>query len=249
MYNVQFRIHRSWSDVSGIVVSNFFSKCEKGFLFQHEADEEVARQHVHGYLFGLSIKRSSLSEQIATKLNLNGNADFFTSEKCSKSNPRPLDISGAYCYGSKFNTIAPLFLKNISPVLLEQLQAYAESRKPISKLAAQFTDVLSLIADNPSPPPVKKKMTQYEHVSACVDMIIETYPDVFRVSLDESKETIFNQTFAYFRAQQLFMGKYKQLDFLDMVLVKLGTQEYKDSLFHDFLKRNNFIKYKTNGNA
>lgn len=234
MYDLQFRVHQPWSDVSGLLVP-FFNKSEKGFLFQHEADEEVARQHVHGYLFGYPFKRSSLSESIAKKLNITGNVDFFTSDKCSRKDPRPLDISGAYCYGSKWDTVACLFSKNISPELMEQLRNYAFSRRPIEKIVVtSFNTVINKT----------KKPTQYEHVQACLNLIMTQSPEVVTQSLDDSKETIFNHTFAYFRAQQMFMGKYKQLDFLDMILLKLGTQEYKDSLFTDFLKRNNFVKYK-----
>jgi hypothetical protein len=32
-----------------------------------------------------------------------------------------------------------------------------------------------------------------------------------------------------------------------MVLTTLDSKEYKDSLFADFLKRNNFVKYNQNG--
>lgn len=209
-----------------------------GFLFQHEADEEVARQHIHGYLFESRIKRATLSEQIAAKLNITGNKDFFTLDKCSKKDRRPLDMSGAYCYGSKWDTIAPSYLKNISPDLLDELRSYSRSRAPNSNASS------CLIVDSNTVIVNKKntKPTQYQHVQTCVTMILTNSPEIVKMRFDDSKEIIFDQTFAYFRAQEMFMGKYKQLDFLDMVMLKLGVTEYKDALFADFCARNKFAR-------
>lgn len=223
--------------MSGFVVS-LLDKCEQGFAFEHPPDEKVKRLHVHGYMFGSSLERKTVSQDwIKKKLGLIGNKDFYTSDKCGEDENR-LDMSGAYAYGSKWDTIAASYLKNISPDLLEQLKQYARPFRPReTNIVTSFTP--QVVQDKST------KLTQYQHVSACVLSLMDQHPQVVRMTLDDSKELIFNHVFAYFRAQKLFMGKYKQLDFFDMVLTTLDSKEYKDSLFADFLKRNNFIKYNS----
>lgn len=233
MPHIQFRIHREFSDVSGVVVS-FFEKCEKGFLFQHPEDEEVARTHIHGFLFEPTITRKTLSEQIAKKLNLKGNADFYTSETCGKKDKRPLDLSGAYCYGSKWDTIAPILNKNISPVQLEELKSYSRSMGTYNNIArsTHTTEIVVLKEVK-----VKTKPTLYQHVLTVVNLINDQFPDLIKVSPLEQRKQIFEICFNYFRQCELFMGKYKQLDFMDMVLLKWNCAEYKNILYSDFNRR------------
>lgn len=214
-----------------------FEKCEKGFVFQHPEDEEVARTHVHGYMFNPTISRKTVSEQIAKKLGLKGNTDFSTSDKCGKKDPRPIDISGAWTYGSKFATIAPSFQKNISPVEVDELQAIA-SNWTYNKLASKSAPTTSLVVLKEIK--VKQKPTLYQHVTECANSITSTYPDIYKADVGDMRRRVFELAFQYIQSHELFMGKYKQLDFLDMVLTKIDCTEYKKLLFHDFLKRTSF---------
>lgn len=232
MLALQFRIHREFSDVSGFVVS-LFNKCEKGFVFQHPPDEEVQRVHIHGYLFEPTVTRKTLSEQIAKKLNLKGNTDFGTGDTCGKKK-LPLDVSGAYCYGSKWDTIAPNFSKNISPVELEELRCYSRKMGTYNNIASStHTKEVVVIKEVK----VKTKPTQYQHLTNVVNRIMDQYPDLFKFSPLELRTKVFEVTYNYFRENELFMGRYKQLDFLDMVLLKLNCTEYKNLLFTDFTRR------------
>lgn len=232
--NIQFRIHRPYSDVSGVVIK-LFDKCKSGFVFQHEADEEVNRQHIHGYMFEPSISRKTLSEQIGNKLSLKGNTDFFTSDKCSRKDPRPIDLSGAWVYGSKFGTVAVSFLKNISPDQVDELRVVV-SNWNFNKLASKSAPTTELIVLKEIK--VKAKPTQYEHVMEVIKIINDTHPDLINsTSSADQRRCIFEVVYQYFQNNQLFMGKYKQLDFLDMVLMKWNSKDYKKSLFDDFWKR------------
>lgn len=235
--NIQFRVHRPYCDVSNVLVS-LFDKCEKGFVFQHDADEEVNRTHTHGYMFAPTVSRKTLSEQIAKKLNIKGNTDFFTSDKCSRKDPRPIDISGAWIYGSKFGTVAPSFLKNISPDIVDELQAVA-NKWTFNKLASKSAPTTELIVLKQIK--TTTKPTQYQHVTNVVKIILDTRPDLFSMSQTEQRRQVFEITYEYFRSNELFFGKYKQLDFLDMVLMKLGCSEYKNLLFGDFMRRTSNI--------
>lgn len=231
---IQFRIHREFSDVSGVVVS-LFEKCEKGFVFQHPEDEEVARTHVHGFLFSPTITRKTLSEYIAKKLFLKGNTDFYTSDKCGKKDKRPLDLSGAYCYGSKWDTIAPSFIKEISQTELAELKIYAQSKATIGNIARNTHTTEIVVIKEVK---VKTKPSLYQHVVTVVNRINDQFPDLVRVRSHEAqRKIIFEVCFNYFRECELFIGKYRQLDFMDMVLLKFNCVEYKNQLFGDFQRR------------
>lgn len=231
MNTFQSRIHLEWCDVSGFVVS-YMDKTLKGFSFQHDADEEVARTHVHSYFFGCTTMFKSYADKIPEKLGISGTENFYTSQLCSKRDRRPLDISGAWCYGSKWGTVAPKYLKNISSDEVEQLQRYARSKATIGNIARGSNTVIIKEIK------VKTKPTQYEHAKTCVQRIMQTYPEV--VTSDDTTQNmdkIFTVAYAYFRESQLFMGKYKQLDFLDMVLVLLNSPDYQVQLRRAFFSR------------
>lgn len=234
MAAIQFRIHREYKDVSGFVVS-MLEKCTEGFVFQHPEDEEVNRLHIHGYMFGPFISRKTCSEQIAKALNLKGNTDFFTSDKCSRKSPKPLDLSGAFCYGSKWDTIAPVYLKNISPDLLVELRSYSQKMGTLNNIQRNTVNKTEIVVLKEIK--VKQKPTQYQHCITVVNRINELHPDLFSKPLAEQRRCIFEICYNYFRESELFMGKYKQLDFMDMVLMKWNCPEYKTLLFADFTKR------------
>ena len=232
MEHIQFRIHLEYKDVSGFVVS-MLEKCSKGFVFQHPEDEKVNRSHIHGFMFDPTITRKTCSEQIAKKLNLKGNKDFFTSSKCGEP-LREMDLSGAYCYGSKWNSIAPNYIKNISPDLLDELKNYSQNMGTTNNIHRSITTVNTVYLKEIK---VKTKPTQYQHVMTLVNRINQIHPELFTLPFVEQRHIIFESAFSYFRDNELFMGKYKQLDFLDMVLLKLNFNDYTKTLYADFTKR------------
>lgn len=240
MNTFQSRIHREWADVSGFVVS-YMATAQMGFSFQHDADEDVKRTHVHTYFFQLQQESKSFSDQLTKKLGLKGNIDFSTINYCSKgATKRPIDISGAWCYGSKWGTIAPSFLGNISPDLVEQLQVYAKKMATVGNIAHNtHTTEIVVIKEIK----VKTKPTQYEHANTCAARIMEKHPEVLH-DVPEARESnlrnIFEMSYAYFRESKLYMGKYRQLDFTDMVMVILNAPDYKHQLFNLFVKRNSY---------
>lgn len=233
--DLQFRIHRPYSDVSGFVVS-LLDRCEKGFVFEHSADEDVNRTHIHGYMFGSELLPKTVSQDwIKKKLGLSGNTDFGVSDKCSKRDKRPLDLSGAYCYGSKWDTIADSYSKNISPALFEELRSYSRSKGTYNNIASKSAPTTEIVVIKEIK--TKTKPTLYQHVKLCVQQINDTNPDIYKADIGDMRRRVFEAAFKYIQNEQLFMGKYKQLDFLDMVLTSLDCKEYKNMLFHDYCKR------------
>lgn len=238
MPNIHVRIHLPYVDVSG-ALAKWCNMAETSFVFQHEADEEVSRTHIHAFMFGLPLERKTLSGYIKKEFNLIGNKDFFTSEKCSKVDPRPIDLSGSYCYGSKWDTLEPLFLKIISPDIVDELRTYSRSKRDSISIASKSTNVLNTVIIKEIK--TKTKPTQYQHLQNVLQLINSDESNILLQPIEIMRKRIFDITFQYFKTHELFMGKFKQLDFLDMVMLKLDCAEYKFSLFQDFQKRHGRI--------
>lgn len=238
MPDVHVRIHREYIDVSASLVK-WCEMAETSFVFQHDADDEVERTHIHAFLFNFPIKRKTLSGYIAKTFNITGNKDFFTSEKCSRKDPRPIDLSGAYCYGSVWNTLPPLFVKIKSPELLDRLRIYSQAKGTPINIASKSTPTTIVLKEIK----VKQKPTQYQHLNNVIQRCMTPELDIMRQPIEIMRRRIFEVSFNYFKENELFMGKYKQLDFLDMVMLKLDCAEYKNNLWQEFQKRhgrNNF---------
>jgi len=95
-------------------------------MFEHPATQGKV-QHLHGYLLGTVSAFKTFQGNVKKTFSLENN-DYETSNKCGKER-KDLDLSGAWCYGSKWGTIAPSFIKNISPEQVEELNKYARSQK------------------------------------------------------------------------------------------------------------------------
>lgn len=125
--NYQFRIDRSFSDVSGVISSwKEFNKAHQAFMFEHPETKDKVR-HMHGYLLGTVSAFKTFQGNVKKTFSVK-DFDYETSNKCGKER-KDIDLSGAWTYGSKFGTIAPSFLKNISPVQVEELNEYARKQK------------------------------------------------------------------------------------------------------------------------
>lgn len=238
MPNIHVRIHMPYTDVSGQLVQ-WCDMAQTSFIFEHPADEEVNRLHIHAFLFDFPIKRKTLSGYISKTFNLKGNTDFFTSENCSRTDPRPIDLSGSYCYGSKWDSIAPLFAKFNSPDTMDKLRIYARSKGTPINIASKSNPTTIILKEIK----VKSKPTQYQHLQNVLQRCMTEELDIMRQPIEIMRRRIFEVTFNYFKENEMFMGKFKQLDFLDMVMLKLDCADYKKNLWDEFQKRhgrNNF---------
>lgn len=128
--NFQFRASRDWCDVSG-VYAYFTTVCEKIAVFEHTADSGCSRNHFHIYCFGTKVGEDTVRKRLkkAPLYDVSGIAQYEMSQTCGKGkNKRPVDLSGAWIYGSK-GTIPDKFnlRKNISPATVVELEALSKA--------------------------------------------------------------------------------------------------------------------------
>lgn len=121
--NLQFRVDRHSNDVSGSYM-DFFSKAAMGFVFEHPSTPKKVT-HIHGYVFDREeIKFKSFGASVKKTFSLKAN-DYETSQTCGKDK-KQIDLSGSWAYGSRFGTLRPVWTKNISPAMVEDLQRYSQ---------------------------------------------------------------------------------------------------------------------------
>lgn len=128
--NIQFRVSRDWSDISG-VYTHISSLAEKMAVFQHTPDQGCSKLHYHMYAFGVKIGEDTLRKFLKKQslYDSSGNPDWALSQTCGKrGKTRPVDLSGAWIYGSK-GKISDAFnlRKNISPATVVELEALSKA--------------------------------------------------------------------------------------------------------------------------
>lgn len=110
-YCWQVRIHRDYFTVKD-VMTEYLEQSDIAFIFQHDADDEVSRTHCHVYCFNLRRQRSTIDGYLRKRFN-KGNGDFSVSQTCGKKK-RPLDVIGAWIYGTKEEAIEPSYTKGLN---------------------------------------------------------------------------------------------------------------------------------------
>lgn len=220
----QLRIHRSYSDVVELVES-LYKKAESGFIFQHPPDDKVSRLHVHCYYFNIALKYDAIRER-CLKFGLKGNSDFAISGTAGEDR-RPLDVSGAWCYGTKREELPVVFAKNISPATVEELKEY--SRRFYAKWA---TNTPTGKSAEPVKEPVKKskQLTKYEHVRAIVSELLS--PEFVKMSKSDPERIaiVRDVTLEYLRKNGIFSGMYRAVEWIETVLNDLGDETFKQSV-------------------
>lgn len=209
----QLRVHRPYDDIA-ISLLQFSDKSQTSFAFEHPEDDEVKRTHIHYYCFNMTIRYDAITARLQ-KLDLKGgNTDFSVLGTCGgKKNKRPLDISGAWVYGSECGTLAPKWVNNLSPHQVEELQVYARqfAKRDNNKQAAPQQEKVV-------------KLSRHAHVVA-VALEILTPEYVKLATRDPQRIRIVRDTvLAYMRTNQIFLGKFKTTEFIESVLLNIGDE-------------------------
>lgn len=213
----QLRISRSYSDL-GLSLLQFYDKCEYGFVFEHGPDQDANRDHIHAYCFNMSIKYDAIHGRIE-KLGYKGNSDFSILGTCGgKKRTRPLDLSGAWCYGSKYGTLRPVYLKNISDEVVEELNEYSRRFAPRDQNTA-------VTPAQPSEPKPKQK-TKYQQMKEIAELVIS--PEFVKItSRVERIRVVRDMTLQYLRDNQIYSGgKYKVCELIESVLMDLEDESF-----------------------
>lgn len=115
------------------VYTHISSLSDKMAVFIHEPEKGCSRRHFHMYAFGFTQSEATLRKFLKKQSHIydtSGNPEWVLKLTCGRGkNIRPIDLSGAWIYGTTKDKIPDAFnlRKNISPVQVEQLKDLAKS--------------------------------------------------------------------------------------------------------------------------
>lgn len=117
MFNYAIRITRPYMDCSGII-SRWADRSNAIVVYQHDADEEISKTHIHLAIYGSEVKAEALKRMWE---DVPGKGNEFWSWKewiVEQDNDDSLINSRYLTYMSK-GTLRPVFVKNFSNAILE----------------------------------------------------------------------------------------------------------------------------------
>lgn len=211
----QVRIHSSWEDISGVILG-LARKADKGFAFQHNADERVKRTHVHAYFFNLNLKYDAISDRIK-KLGLKGNSDFAISGQCG-DDKRALDVSGAWIYATKKEALRPVWVENISPAIVEEL---SEGARRFYAKGMNTTPAASVLVKAKKP----NKYAQVKEIAAnCLS------PEFLKLGEADRIKVVRDETIEYLRTNCIFADSKRIVEYIECVMLDIDDDSMKQAV-------------------
>lgn len=105
----KFRISDSYDTLKS-KIDTFFAECEYLAVYQHEADDEVSRTHIHGVCKGFNVKSvKTFRQRMQKAFDLDGNRSFSVGD----IGPKPFE----YCSKGRYD---PVFFKGFTKEYIDE---------------------------------------------------------------------------------------------------------------------------------
>lgn len=204
MPNYAPRVSLSYADISG-VVEKWSQTCEKMVVYQHDADKEVPRIHVHMLLINCKHKSPEQLKRVfheALETDRKGN-DLWAWTHKDYPDPNESFIP----YMTKGN-VAPSFVKNFSPAELEDARSQWKDTESIPKGKCLLNDE-GEVKDKP------KKKTRRE--------IVKIIDERFKKLLVEQNTP-----------QMMFINKCEEITKITLEVLKEEEKIYRRSQVQEY---------------
>jgi hypothetical protein len=117
MANFAFRISSLYDAVS-VAISELINMSQQVIIYQHEADEDVNRTHIHGLIMGCKRKEDTIRNKFFKGTYESSDYELKTTYKDRKGKSWPVDEK-YITYMSK-GVLQPVYNKNFAPELVEE---------------------------------------------------------------------------------------------------------------------------------
>jgi len=143
--NHAIRVSRPFIDISGAIEA-WSDKSERLVVYQHDADEEVNRTHCHFALYGCTVKAEQLKRDFRKKYKTEDDGNGLWAFKSLNDVLSEDDTCLTLTFDQqkqmldyiKYMTkgkLDPVFVKNISPAILDKAKGLWEQKAPVQKPA------------------------------------------------------------------------------------------------------------------
>ena len=215
------RWSRAYVDISGAVgyVSNH---CEELVAVEHEADDEVARTHVHMYVKGVTVTKQTLINQVQKAVPGIARSDYIhttTYKDRETGEMKPID-KGLITYISK-GSLEPSKLHNIS---LEEYYEWRAKWVNYENVEYKKGDIKRYVTIKETP---KERKLRKQDLLA--QMITKCANDFSHANVRKAIKQVIKDNGE-------ILGVYKLVDYYDAIMLRHNDNRF-DKMFDDIIER------------
>jgi hypothetical protein len=216
MANLAFRVSVTYDEL-GLALLSLYDMSEKIVIYEHEADEDVSRTHLHGLIMGCNRKEDTVRTKFFKGKYESTDYELKTKYQDNKKKWWPVDDK-YITYMSK-GRLHPQYVKGYTN---EEIEEYRTQWVDFSALnnakknpGSEVGEDHVAVATTP-----KKNMTIYTHCAK----IIEGMKDKNNGLVGHN---IIDEIIAYCNKNQIAMGGYKGRDWYDCILQQSKPAKFR----------------------
>jgi len=205
-----FRVSRSFNEV-GDLLKQLYEWSESVVIYEHEADEDVSRTHIHGLIIGCQRKEDTLRDKIF-KINWKKDYQLATTYKDNQDKVHPVN-EGYVTYMAKGH-LSPMLIQNFSEEKINDLK----SKWIVYDTAKKSCDVKA-----------KKDLSVYDHCEAIRNNMSDILGD-FHLNILENIRRYKNK-------HRIKTNAYADRDWYDTILSQGHPEVYRTVVWNLIKKR------------
>lgn len=211
MSNFAFRISKPYSDVD---LTELYELCDKAVIYEHIADDEVSRTHIHGVLIGCQRKEDTLRNKFFKGIYEKQDYELKSSYKTNDG--KKLPVNEEYIVYMSKGILIPEYHKGYT---VEEINEYRLKWKA-PKTMVKVVDG-KFVLDKKEP----KKKTKYE----LLDIMRERYKGLSVYQRDDL-DAVLDIISEVLCENKEVLGEYKCKDYYDSLMMYENRRKWRDSL-------------------
>lgn len=125
-----------------MILASYLAAATRVLAFQHNADKETSRDHIHIFFFGLDVQADSIRKYL--RKYVPSTMDLCVKTRAGKKNDIELTDQGAYNYASRDGILSPVFTKGYTQDELDQLKNCADLNRQEKEKKREETIIYSV---------------------------------------------------------------------------------------------------------
>lgn len=217
MANFAFRITVAYDDL-GLGLLALYDMSEKIAIYEHDADEDVNRTHIHGLIMGCNRKEDTVRTKFFK--GIYESTDYELKTKYQDKNKRWWPVDDKYITYMSKGRLQPQYVKGYS---FEETEEFRKQWVDFSALktaressGTKVGEDQVAVATTP-----KKQMTVYSHCKAIIDGMKDKNNGLI-------KHNVIDEIIEYCNKNKIAMGGYKARDWYDCILQQAKPVHFRN---------------------